>query len=56
MLNSILSSAVAEISVTNAIICIVSAIVLGIIISLVHKFTTKTFMFNINICFTNKFI
>lgn len=42
MLNSILSSAVAEISVTNAIICIVSAIVLGVIISLVHKFTTKT--------------
>lgn len=42
MLNSILSSAVAEISVSDALICIVASIVLGIIISLVHKFTTKT--------------
>ena len=42
MLNSILSSAVAEISVSDALICIVASIVLGVIISLVHKFTTKT--------------
>ena len=41
MLNSILSSAVAEISVSDALICIFAAIILGIIISLVHRFTTK---------------
>ena len=42
MLNSILSSAVAEISVSDALICIAASIVLGVIISLVHKLTTKT--------------
>lgn len=42
MLESILSSSVASISMQNCIICIVAAIILGGVISITHKLTTKT--------------
>lgn len=42
MLESILSSSQASISLQNWLICIGTAIILGLIISLVHKLTTKT--------------
>lgn len=42
MLESILSSTQATISLQSCFICIISAIILGAIISLVHKHTTKS--------------
>lgn len=42
MLESILSTTSASISVENCIICIAVSIILGIIISATHKLTTKT--------------
>ena len=42
MLESILSTSSATINTENCIICIAVAIILGIIISITHKFTTKT--------------
>ena len=42
MLESILTEATATISLTDCIICIVVAIILGGIISVTHKLTTKT--------------
>ena len=42
MLESIFSSSVASISMQNWIICIVAAIILGGVISITHKLTSKT--------------
>ena len=42
MFESIFSTTTASISMENWIVCIGVAIVLGVIISMVHKFTTKT--------------
>ena len=42
MIESIFSSTAATISVANFMICMGSGIILGIIIALIHKFTTKT--------------
>ena len=42
MLESILSTTSATISMENCIICIAVSIILGIIISATHKLTTKT--------------
>ena len=44
MLESIFSTTQATISLQNCLICIGVAIVLGIVISLTHKTTTKTLM------------
>ena len=41
MLESILSSSTATVSVGSSLICILAAIILGAIISLTHKFTSK---------------
>lgn len=41
MLESILSSTEATVSVESSLICILSSIILGVVISLTYKFTTK---------------
>lgn len=42
MLESILSESVATVSLSNSLICVFVAILMGVIISVTHKFTSKT--------------